>query len=549
MANYESTSCQSIIVSSGSTSALTVAFNDLKKRYLQRQSDILEVQNRNLKMNAELQQMQNETQILERKIEQLQKNLQSKTMQLRNLEATFHRTRENEDSLIKHSAETERLLEEVIYKLRIRDKENEQLNKEIRITNKKVLDLTQQKQLLEKEVEDLKHIPQVSVLKHEPVASNNSPPIPPRHLKPNSTGNDRKDSQLEELQKEYKSVLLENKNLRTTIHWLDKNLKATKMQGFGGRPCRIRRDSDSLEEGKKQSTCTEKKSTNKVDLYIERMHQMIIFLQQSLKSNTALIDKLLRNRSRGKGKNSISLFKSSKTNVEHRESSVANQIVERGASNNLQIVPQIEDTVECHNPMSAKILKHQSRYPHMWKQQLLTEYGNYVDIEDIRNLSDLSTTQDLLNNSLGEINLPPSLIQNVKQQQTQTYLKTKTLSPRFPSIYMQDDLSHQTAFVLSHGTDLEQVNSQNLKESQPLESYMHSEIACVRNSRLPESNLSEQPSEVSVQQNFSPLHSPPNYSALSQNPGGNSDENAHFLEAIFKTDGGSIVSQDDEFIN
>lgn len=99
-------------------------------------------------MNAELQQMQNETQILERKIEQLQKNLQSKTMQLRNLEATFHRTRENEDSLIKHSAETERLLEEVIYKLRIRDKENEQLNKEIRITNKKVLDLTQQKQLV-----------------------------------------------------------------------------------------------------------------------------------------------------------------------------------------------------------------------------------------------------------------------------------------------------------------------------------------------------------------------------------------------------------------
>ena len=114
-----------------------VAFKDLKRRFLNDQTEKAEFKIKYQKMSSDLQQSMTTIQqstttihVLERKVEQLQKNLQSKMLAYNNLDLMFKQTRENEDSLIRHCEETGYLLEAEMKKAQMFLKDNKKLKNE-----------------------------------------------------------------------------------------------------------------------------------------------------------------------------------------------------------------------------------------------------------------------------------------------------------------------------------------------------------------------------------------------------------------------------------
>jgi len=261
--------------SSGCDVALLIAYQHLKSRFTAQKAEIKEL--RSVKMKSEEEEGYSSSQILERKVEQLQKSLQSKITAYNNLEATYKQTRENEESLLNHTTETEQMLFELMGKCQTYQKEIDDLTT-------RVNELDSENCKLKEELLEKKSIPEVEVLTS---ATTNGIDAP------RSTDKD-------ELTKQIKALLYENKTLKTNMYWLTTELKNAKSkEGISPRR-RVRHDSGGLEEGRAYQLSANEDGTSdickcmkNIVLYVRKMERTISTLKTALDKNNIVINDLL----------------------------------------------------------------------------------------------------------------------------------------------------------------------------------------------------------------------------------------------------------------
>ena len=400
---------------------------------------------------------------------------------------------------------------------------------------------------------------------------------------PNYYTSDDTLSRAPELKKQVECLLSENKTLRTNMHWLTKELKSEKQKNTGRR--RVRTDSDSLEEGGgglNSSNEAEERHVNIIK-YVEKLHKTINTLKHSLQTNTKILDDIIQKRTGSKSIHSSSNVKihasgvTDERNVErHHAGSMLNVLDDE--LYNLPSLEAADVTVSLGNDTNLdtttgdstciKIEKHKKLYPSMWtaKTDLKRTCSNEFNIKggvhkegdqyNARQLFDADEMKSILtgniDGNLYEINLPPSLLHNVKLQQTQTYLTSKKL--RIPSLYRQhsieDACKEDTMPQVDESVLLPRGNMAKAQEGRVMSSSENKfgsyQFNAANINQIEDFNLPSHDSEFFVRRPISEqLYS---RHSCSQNNSSSVDDFISSSEQVFRTtDAGSILSGDEGF--
>eukprot|EP00111_Clytia_hemisphaerica_P004997 TCONS_00014363-protein len=241
---------------SGAAHAWNIAFNDLKRRFWQSQTD-------NQNLHAEVKQLKDYISYLVKQNRHLNSLLASKNLSLTKMEENQKTLRDQEKKQDQYLKDVSSKIEDLNAEISLYQKERSKVINENQNFRSTIEQLYKDKKQIENELENLKNIPEISI----------SPTTSTATITKN------------EVNKEFEDLLSENKHLKTSIHWMSDELNKLKSEK---QIHDIQRttypQSGCLEEGIGRLNLSQSINTKSMDIagYINILHNTISVLKHNL---------------------------------------------------------------------------------------------------------------------------------------------------------------------------------------------------------------------------------------------------------------------------